>query len=265
MIFMETRLAIRRSISRLDDIDKHMATNIVDPAFPRYREEFCKRYVTPSSALKHPDLQGLLGRTRMYELFSKGIPHSHFSHKIQSTVIGIFKKGASRTDIWKWISAETQAPQLPANMEKICGLYKYWRCFPSDTYQTISKVRMGYIKLSMEDGALRYDHKTEIHPDPIGWEDSGFAFLYGSLLYMLGFRDENIRSTICRIPSNPAKKHFHGLVLSKSDRTSRIYSAAFVMFHESHPKYMNMHEMTIEEFSKTAATEPLIDQRLMMD
>jgi hypothetical protein len=155
------------------------------------------------------------------------------------------------------------------------GLYRYWRHYPIE--RDPNQLRWGLIQLSTFGNSYTqfshwsYDSIGHLNLEEDGRpvsldrrgdpEDTGFAFYSGSKMFALGFRKGNIRLAIAHVPDeSQAKAKYTGIVLTTRKHGSNIFSAGFLMVHQSHPLF-NEHvsqEKYYEEVSFEVRKEHMI-------
>lgn len=250
--------------------DKKSKTHHILPGFPDARSALKEKYDSASNIEADSIFSLLVGNTIRYELFSENKPDSAFSVRVQQFVIDHIV-GASTEEVDEWINNRTDFDKIStpiSDLEKFIGAYTYWRFFPEDENSTILKLRAGDIRIYKESGGLRFRHRSANAASNIEWEDEGFVKVFGSRMYMIGFRNENIRLSICHIPVNLATKHLHGIVLSTQTANGKIFAASFALFHESHPDFHaerdNMDAYT-RKFENFGLAQPWLSQRIMLD
>jgi len=162
------------------------------------------------------------------------------------------------------------------NPEEIDGIYdgffRYWRYY-LDRHLNKEVLRWGIIRIKTsvrnhsDFSHWSYDRFeaskettiSDLIHNPGAPEDEGIALHTEHKIFMLGFRKHNIRLAIADCPRGDLNhdtravlkdKYINGIVLTNRLDTN-IYSAAFVMFHQSHPKFNDI--ISSEEFKTMQA------------
>jgi hypothetical protein len=191
----------------------------------------------PNAALRALKAPPLVAKATMYRLFNRSVPDNKFLNPVKTAIIDYIKPTITSRMYFRIMNATNAGNDELKKLDHYQGRYRYFR------KTTAREIISGTLDIIKRDHIYLFYHANEDRlddPFPLrDYDHEGFVFQLGQRIHLLGIGPRYIRPIIAHECLNLAKDALHGFVIATTEqsRGAQLFSARFVMYHESHAKY----------------------------
>ena len=141
-------------------------------------------------------------------------------------------------------------------VEKYIGKYRYFRRNIQGNFVD------GMINIYNGDGIILFDHSNNFSDNlnDIKINHTGFVYIMGERMYLIGIGDRYIRPIIANCVKDPLKERIDGIVMSTREGDGVLFCAKFIMFNEKSDEYQMWKNFSLLDVEDNESFEFFIDK-----